>query len=101
MMTDPIADMLTRIRNAVRVERPDVEVPYSNLKKNVAEVMKREGYIWDYEIVEAEPVNQIRIVLKYGPNGERVIRPVMSHGDRDALCARRDRVLDQIQDVKG
>ena len=76
MMTDPIADMLTRIRNAVRVERPDVEVPYSNLKKNVAEVMKREGYIWDYEIVEAEPVNQIRIVLKYGPNGGRVIRHI-------------------------
>ena len=76
MMTDPIADMLTRIRNAVRVERPEVDVPYSNLKKNVADVMKREGYIWDWEVIEAEPVKQIRIQLKYGPNGERVIRHI-------------------------
>ena len=47
MMTDPIADMLTRIRNAVRVERPDVEMPLSKVKRGVAEVLKREGYIWD------------------------------------------------------
>ncbi|MDO4583050.1 MAG: 30S ribosomal protein S8 [Planctomycetia bacterium] len=76
MMTDPIADMLTRIRNAVRVERPHVDLPFSNLKKNIAEVMKREGYIWDWEIIESQPVNQIRILLKYGPNGERVIRHI-------------------------
>lgn len=76
MMTDPIADMLTRIRNAVRVERPHVDLPFSNLKKNIAEVMKREGYIWDWEEIESQPVNQIRILLKYGPNGERVIRHI-------------------------
>ncbi|MDO4573804.1 MAG: 30S ribosomal protein S8 [Planctomycetia bacterium] len=76
MMTDPIADMLTRIRNAVRVERPHVDLPYSNLKKNIAEVMKREGYIWDWQEIEAKPVNVIRIILKYGPNGERVIRHI-------------------------
>jgi small subunit ribosomal protein S8 len=76
MMTDPIADMLTRIRNAVRVERPHVELPLSKVKRGLAEVLKREGYIWDWEEVQARPANQIRIHLKYGPNGERVIRHI-------------------------
>ena len=76
MMTDPIADMLTRIRNSVRVEKQFVDLPFSNMKKNIAEVMKREGYIRDYQIVEAQPVNIIRIQLKYGPNGEKVIRHI-------------------------
>lgn len=76
MMTDPIADMLTRIRNAVRVERPHVDMPVSKVKKGVAEVLKREGYIWDFKEVDSQPVNQLRIELKYGPNGERVIRHV-------------------------
>ena len=76
MMTDPIADMLTRIRNAVRVERPHVDVPLSRVKLGVAEVLKREGYIWDYQEIEAEPVKQLRIELKYGPNGERVIQTI-------------------------
>jgi small subunit ribosomal protein S8 len=76
MMTDPIGDMLTRIRNAVRVERPHVEVPASKVKRGVADVLKREGYIWDWHEVEAEPARQLRIELKYGPNGERVIQHV-------------------------
>lgn len=76
MMTDPIADMLTRIRNAVRVERPSVDMPLSKVKRGVAEVLKREGYIWDWEEVADEPAHQIRIHLKYGPNGERVIRHI-------------------------
>ena len=77
MMTDPIADMLTRIRNAVRVERPHVDMPLSRVKLGVAEVLKREGYIWDFSQVEPEddePAKQLRIELKYGPNGERVIQ---------------------------
>ena len=76
MMTDPIADMLTRIRNAVRVERPHVELPVSKVKRGLAEVLKREGYIWDWEEVATRPANQIRIHLKYGQNGERVIRHI-------------------------
>lgn len=76
MMTDPIADMLTRIRNAVRVERQHVDIPTSRVKRGVAEVLKREGYIWDFEEVEAEPAGQLRIELKYGPNGERVIQSI-------------------------
>lgn len=76
MMTDPIADMLTRIRNAVRIERPSVEMPLSKVKRGLAEVLKREGYIWDWEEVEDQPSNQLRLHLKYGPNGERVIRRI-------------------------
>jgi len=74
MMTDPIADMITRIRNAVRVERSHVEIPISKVKRGVADVLKREGYIWDWNEVEETPVGRLRIDLKYGPNGERVIR---------------------------
>ena len=74
MMTDPIADMLTRIRNAVRVERPSVDMPTSKVKCGLAEVLKREGYIWDWKEIDGKPVPHLRIELKYGPNGERVIR---------------------------
>lgn len=76
MMTDPIADMLTRIRNAVAVERPHVEMPLSKVKRGVADVLKREGFIWDWSELEAQPVKQLRIELKYGPNGERVIQRI-------------------------
>ena len=76
MMTDPIADMLTRIRNAVRVERPHVDMPVSKVKRGLAEVLKREGYIWDWEEMEGKPAAQLRVHLKYGPNGERVIRRI-------------------------
>jgi small subunit ribosomal protein S8 len=76
MLTDPIADMLTRIRNAVRVERPYVDVPMSRVKLGVAEVLKREGFIWDVKEVEENSHKAIRIELKYGPNGERVIQEI-------------------------
>jgi len=78
MMTDPIADMLTRIRNAVRIERALVEMPHSKVKRGVAEVLKREGYIWDWREEEASdsPGTRLCIDLKYGPNGERVIRHI-------------------------
>lgn len=76
MMTDPIADMLTRIRNAVRVERSHVDMPMSKVKRGLAEVLKREGYIWDWEEIEDKPARHLRLHLKYGPNGERVIRHI-------------------------
>ena len=78
MMTDPIADMLTRIRNAVSVERPSVEMPISKVKKGVAEVLKREGYIWDWSEVkeETDKFSRLRIELKYGPSGEKVIQKI-------------------------
>ena len=76
MLSDPIADMLTRIRNAVSVERPHVDIPLSKVKRGLADVLKREGYIWDWQVVEAEPVHQLRLELKYGPNGEHVIQSI-------------------------
>ena len=76
MMTDPIADMLTRIRNAVRVERPHVNIPLSKVKRGLAEVLKREGYIWDWEEMADKPHSHLRVHLKYGPNGERIIRRI-------------------------
>ena len=78
MMTDPIADMLTRLRNAVSVERPSVEMPVSKVKKGVAEVLKREGYIWVWAEVQEEDdkFSRLRIELKYGPSGEKVIQKI-------------------------
>jgi small subunit ribosomal protein S8 len=76
MMTDPIADMLTRIRNAITVERPHVDIPTSKVKRGLADVLKREGYIWDWQEVETEPAKQLRLELKYGPNGEHVIQHI-------------------------
>ncbi|REJ93068.1 MAG: 30S ribosomal protein S8 [Planctomycetota bacterium] len=74
MMTDPIADMLTRIRNALQIERPFVDIPASGTKIGVAEALQREGFIWDFEVIEEPPQNTLRVNLKYGPNGERVIQ---------------------------
>jgi len=76
MINDPISDMLTRIRNAIRIERTFVDVPMSSLRRSVADVLKREGYIWDYSEIEGTPGKNLRIELKYGPNGEKVIQTV-------------------------
>jgi small subunit ribosomal protein S8 len=73
VMTDPIADMLTRIRNANIVRHEKVEIPTSKVKKQIAEILKREGFIRDAEYVEDNNRGIIRIFLKYGPNNERVI----------------------------
>ncbi len=76
MMTDPIADMLTRIRNAVRIEKPLVDMPTSKVLKGVAQVLKDEGYIWEFEELQTVPARTLRIQLKYGPNGERLITKI-------------------------
>lgn len=94
MMTDPIADMLTRIRNAIAVEHPYVDMPTSRVKQGIAEVLQKEGYIWDFEVLESEPRNTLRVNLKYGPNGEQVI----SHLERVSKPGRRQ--YRQIRDVK-
>jgi len=73
VMTDPIADMLTRIRNANMVRHETVEVSSSKMKKEIVEILKREGFIRDAEYIEDNKHGIIRIFLKYGPNNERVI----------------------------
>ena len=75
-MSDPIADLLTRIRNGLSIHRNAVDVPRSRLKKGIAEVLKREGFISDYLDVEAGPQSLLRIQLKYGPQGESTIRAI-------------------------
>jgi small subunit ribosomal protein S8 len=93
MMTDSLADMLTRIRNASRIERPAVDMPASRLKINVAQVLKDEGFVIDFQTVREEkdaaghktykeetdlsrPDVILRVYLKYGPEGERVLRHI-------------------------
>lgn len=93
MMTDPIADMLTRIRNANRIESPAVDMPHTNLKAHIAQVLKDEGFVLEWQVgafVDDEhghPVfhtpcdekiakKTLRVFLKYGPEGERVIRKI-------------------------
>ena len=72
-ITDPIADMLTRIRNANSAKHETVDVPASNMKKAIAEILNEEGYIKGYQIIEDGKQGVIRIALKYGPSKERVI----------------------------
>jgi small subunit ribosomal protein S8 len=73
-MTDPIADMLTRIRNANSVRQQSTRMPASKMKVGIAQVLKEEGFISDYEVVPAKPSSELEIKLKYGPDGEFVIR---------------------------
>ncbi|KRL63165.1 ribosomal protein S8 [Lactobacillus psittaci DSM 15354] len=72
-MTDPIADFLTRIRNANMAKHDSVEIPASTMKKSLSEILKQEGFIRDYEVTDDNKQGMIKIFLKYGPNGERVI----------------------------
>ncbi len=71
--TDPIADMLTRIRNANTVTRDVVEVPSSRVKRDIAKILKEEGYIRDYEVSADRKQGILRLYLKYGPNKQKVI----------------------------
>ena len=72
-MTDPIADMLTRLRNANSAYHESVSMPYSKLKVHVAEILKAEGYIANWSVQDAEVGKTLTIALKYGPNRERSI----------------------------
>ena len=72
-MTDPVADMLTRLRNANSAYHEDVSMPYSKLKSNIAEILKAEGYIADYSVEDAKVGKTLQLDLKFGPNRERSI----------------------------
>ena len=72
-MTDPIADMLTRIRNANTVGHETVEIPASKMKKAIAEILKEEGSITDFDVIEDDKQGMIKVTMKYGSNKERVI----------------------------
>jgi len=118
MMTDPIADMLTRIRNANRIERAAVDVPATSLKKNIAQVLKDEGFILDYQVgqlaeaaqgakqFQADPEARgskavLRIFLKYGPEGEKVIRRMDRASRPGRRLYRRHQQLEPVLDGLG
>ena len=73
VVTDPIADMLTRIRNAVSAKHNDVEIPSSKAKKAIAQILVEEGYVASFTEVEKDIQNSLVLTLKYGKNGEKVI----------------------------
>ena len=73
MLTDPIADMLTRIRNANKAMHDTAEMPTSRIKEEIARVLKDEGYVKDYRVVPGEPFSTLVVELKFGRNRERVI----------------------------
>ena len=72
-ITDPIADLLTRIRNASSAKHDSVEIPASNMKKAICQILLDEGYIKDFEVIEDDKQGLIKITMKYGANKERVI----------------------------
>jgi small subunit ribosomal protein S8 len=73
MWTDPIADLLTRIRNSVRNRAKTVSIPYSGVKMALCKVLKDEGYVLDVDKIDNEHQGVIRVTLKYGPRGEQVL----------------------------
>jgi small subunit ribosomal protein S8 len=75
-MTDPIADMLTRLRNANSAYHDEVSMPYSKLKSRIAEILQAEGYIAGWQVTDAEVGKTLQISLKFGPNRERSIAGV-------------------------
>ena len=75
-MTDPIADLLTRIRNVNALGRPSVRAPYSRIKEQILMTLQREGFIGEFEVNGEIPVKELAIQLKYGPEGEHVIRRI-------------------------
>ncbi len=75
-LTDPIADMLTRIRNGIRARHQRVEMPSSKLKVEVARILKEEGYIASFKVSEEAKKKTLRIILRYGPEGDSVISTI-------------------------
>lgn len=97
-MTDPIADMLTRIRNGVTVRKPSVDVPASKLKASIADVLKREGFISGYEIILDGVRGQIRVKLKYDEEGT----PAITSIQRESKPGRRQyRSVSEVPNVLG
>jgi small subunit ribosomal protein S8 len=119
MMTDAVADMLTRIRNGNRIERPAVEMPATGLKKNIAQVLKDEGFIIDYHVgqyvtdeqgqkvfrvlteTKGIPKLVLRVYLKYGPEGEKVIRHIERASRPGRRLYRRSAQLKPVLDGLG
>ncbi len=101
MWSDPIADMLTRIRNANRVRRKQVVIPSSKVKVGIANVLKDEGYIHAFDVVEDNKQGLLRIDLKYGPRGEDVIHNVQRSSRVGCRVYRKAAELPRVLDGLG
>lgn len=75
-MTDPVADLLTRIRNINSLSRAVVVIPHSKIKQEICSTLKREGFIGEFEVADARVGKEIKVTLKYGPDGEKVINKI-------------------------
>ena len=93
VMTDPIADFLTRIRNANQANHEVLEVPASKIKKGIAEILKREGFVKNVEVIEDDKQGVVRVFLKYGPNGEKVITNGHVFQNQDFVFTRRAKIF--------
>ena len=97
-VTDPVADMLTRIRNAVNVRADTVEMPSSGEIKGIARVLQEEGYIKTSKVIEDNKQNVLRVYLKYGPDGEMILNRIK----RESKPSRRlYKKVSQIEKVLG
>ncbi|NQT85833.1 30S ribosomal protein S8 [bacterium] len=98
MMTDPIADMLTRIRNGLMSRKQAVDVRGSKMNQGIARVLKDEGYIADYKVMDLPPQGMVRVYLKYGPDGEDIVQKLSraSKPSRRVYCG-----VDEIPTVMG
>lgn len=101
MWSDPIADMLTRIRNAARVRRKQVKIPSSKLKVGIAQVLKDEGYITGFDVIEDTKQGILRIDLKYGARGEDVIHEIQRASRASRRVYRKVKDLPRVLDGLG
>lgn len=100
MWSDPVADMLTRIRNAARVRKKSVQIPASKVKSGIAQVLKDEGYILGFDKIDDAKQGLLRIELKYGPRGEDLIHKIKRESKPGCrvytTCADMPRVCDGL-----
>ncbi len=75
-MSDPISDLLTRLRNANRANHEKVDIPFSKIKQEIVRIIKEEGFVKNFKLLEDKRQGTIRVFMKYGPNRERVIKDV-------------------------
>jgi len=101
MWSDPIADMLTRVRNAVHVRRKTVKIPSSKMKVGIAQVLKVEGYINGFDVVPDDKQGILRIDLKYGPRGEDVIHRLQRTSKPGCRIYRKANELPRVLDGLG
>ena len=101
MWSDPIADMLTRIRNGLHAHKKQVSIPSSKIKVGIARVLQEEGYINSFDVVEDKKQGLLRVDLKYGPRGEEVVREIKRQSKPGCRVYRGSQELPKVMDGLG